>query len=193
MRFTGQNTNRLPDPRQAPALHIHRSDEGLNLGLFLPHGFVLSWVELLSQALESGRSAFEAVNDHSQRIAVQRREAGERMRRHERQRLIHRAAARVNRMGRRHSPSPEALGDYLDEQAARLGIDRSSLVGICQIRKRQVWRRYQDMRRALALSLARRGASGAEIGERLGIGTRAANKLVKTELARRNQSVREAA
>lgn len=190
-RFTVPKSNEANASNQAPSLHIDSRSDGVVIQVFLPRLLVQFAGMLLMRLIVEGRKTAEAVNDNIHREAVQEEVRQDRERRLVMRRKVLRGVDRINHLARHVDPSPEELAAFVDEQALKVGVSRTTLVGMCPVRKRQVWRRYQDKRRALAYSMAGRGASGAEIGKRLGIGARAANKLVRTEIERRNQMHRE--
>ncbi|WP_028794825.1 hypothetical protein [Thalassobaculum salexigens] len=193
MKLTERNSTDSTVVRQAFALDVKRDTDGVTVELRISEAVLRDGVGLLSKFMIIANAASEAANDNNRREERRESDVKEAQRRSIYRRRLLVAAAGVFRFKRRHRPSPTALGAYLDEQAAVFGISRPALVGITTMHERQVKRRLNAIRRAVAFRMAQSGSSGAEIGKRLGIGVRAANKMVRAELDRRNRIHREAA
>ncbi|WP_139189048.1 hypothetical protein [Thalassobaculum litoreum] len=193
MKLTERKTTESPAIGQALSLDVRRCSGGVTVEFWFSEAVLRDSVNLLCKFIAIAHAASEAANDNIRQEERRERDHQDAKRRsmHRRRLLI--VGAALFRFWRRRNPSPDEWGAHLDEQAAIHGISRPALVSITKLHERRAKRRLNDIRRAVALSMALRGASGTEIGHRLGVGARAANKLVRAELDRRNQTVRKAA
>lgn len=193
MKPTDQNPTESHSEQQALSLDVRHHAGGVSIELQFADAVLRDGITLLSKFLLIAKSAADAAAEHKRREDRRVLEAQDARSRSIHRRRVMVAAARVFRFKRREQPCPDTLAEFLEEQAAIYGISRPALVGITTIHERQVRRRLNAIRRAVAFRMAQSGSTGAEIADRLGVGVRAANKLVRAELERRNQIVREAA
>lgn len=193
MKLSERNSTESAGARQAFALDVKRDPHGVTVELQISEAVLRDSVNLLCKFIAIAHAANEAANDNIRQEERRERDYEDAKRRSTHRRRLLIVGAALFRFWRRQTPSPEAWAAHLDEQAAFYGISRPALVGITKLHERRARRRLNDIRRAVALSMAQRGASGVEIGNRLGVGARAANKMVRAELDRRNQTVRKTA
>ncbi|WPZ33162.1 hypothetical protein T8K17_18195 [Thalassobaculum sp. OXR-137] len=193
MKLTERNSTDSTVARQAFALDVKRDPDGVTVELRISEAVLRDSINLLCKFIAIAHAASEAANDNIRQEERRERDHQDAKRRSTHRRRLLIVGAALFRFWRRRNPSPDEWGAHLDEQAAIHGISRPALVSITKLHERRAKRRLNDIRRAVALSMAQRGASGTEIGHRLGVGARAANKLVRAELDRRNQTHRDAA
>lgn len=185
MSVTDRDDNDNFRSGQGPSVSLHQHGDGYEIRI--SKDAIAHTIPLFASFLKLAQDTLKAANDHvatqesqKRKMDVLRERLRERQKRH---RIIRWADREIRKQGLTDEPSEAVLKVASDA----LGVERSVAVKSIQMYRRHRWGRLQAMRKAHAYRWADEGLSTAQIGKRLGIGARAANKLVRSEIDRRNQ------